>query len=104
EQDAPAVFGHSDIIELGPTLRVDADCGAQVDERFLEAFGPHVVPPIEVTGGPFLKRAFNAHVLPEPHVVRIKAVILPLSNIHGSSLSRLNVYRFSTPLIAPGPC
>ena len=87
EEHAPAVFGHSDIIELGPALRIDADRGAQIDKRFLEALGPHVVPPVEITGVPLLQCAFHTHVLPERHVVGDQAVIIDLSNIHGSTLS-----------------
>ncbi len=56
EQDAPLVVGHLDVIEFRPALRIDADCGAQIDQRLLKAVRPHVVPPVDVTGMPFLER------------------------------------------------
>ena len=40
QQNTPAVVGHFDVVELGPALGVDADRGAQIDQRFLEASGP----------------------------------------------------------------
>ena len=57
QQDAPAVFGHLHVVELGPALRIDRDGGAQIDQRLLEAFRPHVLPPVDVAGMPALQRA-----------------------------------------------
>ena len=52
QQDAPAVFGHLHVVELGPALGIDADGGAQVDVRGLEAVRPHGHPPVDVAGMP----------------------------------------------------
>ena len=48
QQDAPAVFGHFHVIELGPAFRIDRDGGAQINQRLLETFRPHVHPPVDV--------------------------------------------------------
>ena len=56
KEDAPAVLGHLDIIELGPALGVDRDGRAQVDVRGLETLGPHRHPPVDVAGMPLLER------------------------------------------------
>ena len=47
EQDAPAVVGHLHVVELGPALGIDRHGGAQIDQRLLEAFRPHVLPPVD---------------------------------------------------------
>ena len=41
EQDTPAVFRHPDVVELGPALGIDRHGRAQIDQRLLEALGPH---------------------------------------------------------------
>ena len=91
QQHAPAIFRHAYIVELGPALGIDADRGAQIDQRFLEAFRPHVVPPVDVAGMPLLQRALDAHVLPERDIVRDQAVVVDLLDVHGYTLSLLNV-------------
>src|SRR5258708_3718897 len=48
QQDAPAVIGHLDVVELGPALGIDRDGGAQIDQRVLEALRPHVLPPVDI--------------------------------------------------------
>ncbi len=87
EQDAPAVLGHADIIENRPAFRIDADGGAQIDELLLKTLGPHVVPPIDITGVPLLQRALDALVLAEPDVVGDQAVIVDCDTGHGYTLS-----------------
>ncbi len=82
QQYAPAVFRHAHVIELGPAFGIDADRGAQIDQRFLEAFRPHVVPPVDVAGMPFFQRALDARVLPESDVIRDQAVIVDLRDVH----------------------
>src|SRR5205085_10016857 len=70
KENAPTIFGHADIVELGPALGIDAVRGAQIDQRFLEAFRPHVVPPVEIAGMPSLQRLEHLAVLGEVDVVR----------------------------------
>ena len=82
QQHAPAVFRHLHVVEFGPALGIDADRGAQIDQRFLEALRPHVVPPVEVAGVPLLQRALDARVLPERDVVGDQAVIVDCCDIH----------------------
>ncbi len=48
EKDAPAIIGHLHVIEVGPTFGADINCGAQPHIFFLEAFGAHLAPPVEV--------------------------------------------------------
>ena len=70
EQNAPAVFRHFHVVELRPALGIDADRGAQIDQRLLEAFRPHVHPPVDVARMPALERAQHLPVLGEIDVVR----------------------------------
>src|SRR6185312_3195607 len=74
--------------EFGPALRIDAYRGAQVDQRFLEAFRPHVLPPVDVAGMPLLQRALDAHVLAQADIVRNQPVVIDLADaggdVHGS--------------------
>src|SRR5207248_9043497 len=48
QENAPAVFRHADKAELRPSLGLDADRGAQIDEIFLKPLGAAVAPPIEI--------------------------------------------------------
>ena len=70
QQNAPAVFGHLHVIELGPALRIDRDGGAQINQRVLETFRPHVHPPVDIAGVPALQRAQHLAVFGEIDVVR----------------------------------
>src|SRR5207244_5922479 len=76
EQDAPAVFGHPDIAELGPALGLDADRGAQIDEARLEALGPALPPPVETARVPAFERPPQPRVGIEPDIVRDQPVII----------------------------
>src|SRR5882724_3277739 len=69
QKNAPAVFGHPDVIELGPAARIDRIGGAQIDQRLLEALRAHVAPPVHVAGMPALKRFEHLAILAEIHVV-----------------------------------
>ena len=70
QQNAPAIFRHPDVVELGPAARIDRIGGAQIDQRLLEAFRPHVAPPVHVAGMPALQRLQHLAVFAEIHVVR----------------------------------
>src|SRR5580698_7618531 len=50
EKDAPAILGHFDVIEMGPTARMHTDGGAQVHVGRLRALRSHVSPPLEKFG------------------------------------------------------
>jgi hypothetical protein len=91
EQDAPAVFRHADIVEHRPALRIDADRGAQIDQRLLKAVRAHVLPPVDVTGVPFLQRALDAGVALEADIVGDEAAVIDLLDIHDYTLSLSNV-------------
>src|SRR5438876_8182531 len=39
EEDAPTIFGHPDVVEVCPTLGIDAHCGAQINLSPASAFG-----------------------------------------------------------------
>jgi len=82
EQDAPAVFRHSHIVELGPAARIDRIGSAQIDQRLLEAGRPHVAPPVHVTGVPALERLEHLPVLTEIHVVGNLGRIIDIHDVH----------------------
>jgi hypothetical protein len=81
KQDAPAVFGHLHIVELGPALRIDRHRGAQVHQRLLEALRPHVLPPVDVARVPAFERLEHAAVLGEVDVVRDFLAIIHLDDV-----------------------
>ncbi len=70
EQDAPAVFGHSHVVEFCPALGIDADRRAQVHVRRLEAFGPHGHPPVDVSGMPLFQGLQHALIVAKTDIVR----------------------------------
>src|ERR1700687_1179584 len=48
EKDAPAVFGHLDVIELRPAVGFDTGGGAEIDLEVVAFVGAHVVPTTEI--------------------------------------------------------
>jgi hypothetical protein len=70
EKDAPAIIGHLHEIEVGPTIWFNADCGPQVDFFLLEAFRPHLLPPLKIVWQPLLQRSLKFLVLGKVYVVR----------------------------------
>ena len=87
EQDAPAIVRHLHVVELGPAARIDRIGGAQIDQRLLEAFRPHVVPPVDVAGMPALQRLQHLAILGEIHVVGNLGRVIDVHDVdvHGSS-------------------
>src|SRR5262249_32747160 len=69
-EDAPAVVRHLHVIEVRPAFVIDADCGAEIDLIGLEAFGAHLLPPIDELRLPRLERALELLVVGEVDVVR----------------------------------
>jgi len=86
QQDAPAIFRHPDVVELGPALGIDGNRRAQINQRLLETFRPHVVPPADIAGMPFLQRALDAGIVVEPDIVRDQAVVIDIDDVHGFTL------------------
>ncbi len=88
EQDAPAIFRHPHIIELGPAARIDRIGGAQIHQRLLETLGPHVAPPVHVAGMPALQGFQHLPVLAEIHVVRNLGRVIDVHDVdvHGGCL------------------
>jgi hypothetical protein len=76
QQDAPAVFGHLHVAELGPAARVHPHGGAQVDLRLLEALGAHLLPPVDVVGLPGFERALQLLVAGQVDVVGDAVVVI----------------------------
>src|SRR5437762_374538 len=70
EKNTPTIIRHFDVIEMGPAFRADIYGGAQPDIFLLKSFRPHVVPPGQKVGQPFLERALKAFVFREVYVVR----------------------------------
>jgi len=88
QQDAPAIVRHFHVIEFRPALRIDRDRGTQIDQRVLEAFRPHVLPPIDIAGMPALQRAEHLTVFGEIDVVRDLGGVVDGVDCHGCLLSR----------------
>jgi hypothetical protein len=95
EQDAPFVLGHTHEPELRPAGGIDADRGAQIDQRILEPFRPHVAPPVDVAGMPGFQRPAHPRVLAQPDIVRDQAVVIDIQSVRhpGRSPLRLNCCR-----------
>ena len=68
-EDAPAIVGHLDMTEVGPSLRIDAHRGAQIDVVIIRALRAHVLPPVDVVGLPVFERSLKRLVLREVDVV-----------------------------------
>src|SRR5262249_25599193 len=70
EEDAPAILGHLDVVEVRPAFGLDGDGGAQVDVALLPADRAHLLPPVDEVGLPRLERALQPLVAGEVDVVR----------------------------------
>ena len=95
QQNAPAVFGHLHVVELGPALRIDRDCGAQINQRLLETLRSHVLPPVDIAGMPALERAQHLPVFGQIDVVRDLGRVVDVFDIHGPLLSVSILTRFA---------
>ena len=96
QQNAPAIFRHLHIVELGPAARIDRIGGAQIDQRLLKAFRPHVAPPVHVAGMPALQRLQHLAIFAEIDVVGDLGGVVDVHEVHGVLLASLSVM--------PGPC
>ena len=84
KKNAPAVFRHLHIVELGPAFGIDRYRGAQIDQRLLEAVRPHGLPPVDIAGMPALERAQHLPVLGEIDVVRDLGRVIDVDDVtHG---------------------
>ncbi|MGY3353887.1 hypothetical protein ACVWZK_000550 [Bradyrhizobium sp. GM0.4] len=83
KENAPAILGHPHIVELGPAARIDRIGGAQVHQRFLEAFRPHVFPPVHVAGMPAFQRLEHLAVFGQIDVVRNLGRVVDVHDVHG---------------------
>jgi len=59
EEDAPAIFGHADVAELGPAVGFDAGGGAEVDLVVAGFVGTHIGPPAQEGGLPVFEGALE---------------------------------------------
>ena len=69
QEDAPAVVGHLDVVEVRPALRIDAGGRAQIHVEAVRAVGAHLLPPLQVVGLPAFQRALQRAVFGEVDVV-----------------------------------
>src|SRR5262249_29126854 len=69
EEDAPAVVGHLHVVEVRPALVIHAHGGPEVNLVLLEAFGAHLLPPVDELRLPRLQRALELLVGAEIDVV-----------------------------------
>jgi hypothetical protein len=70
QKDAPAIVGHPHVIVVSPTARLDADGSTQPDFAGLEAFRPHVFPPVQEVWLPAHQCSEQLAITAEIHVVR----------------------------------
>src|SRR5262249_26218216 len=94
QEDPPAILWHAHVVEGRPALRVHTDGGPEVDVPGLEAFGPHIHPPLEEARLPLLERSEEAAVLVEADVVRDA---LPVVDGSHQVLLRSNSGRWPVP-------
>jgi hypothetical protein len=108
QQDAPAVFRHLHVVELRPALGIDADRGAQIDQRLLEVVGDQVVPPVDVAGVPLLQRLEHPLVARKTDIVGDLRVVADIDQVEhrcllcgwrGGSQTRAHV-EFAAPAAA----
>ena len=81
EEHTPAVFRHADIVELGPTLGVHGDGGAQIDHGILEILRDQVIPPVDVARMPPLQRLEHLLVATQADVVWDLGIIADIDQI-----------------------
>ena len=86
KQNAPAIFRHLHVIELGPAFRIDRDGRPQIDQRLLEALRPHVLPPAQIAGMPGFERFQDARVFGEPDIVRDLRGVVDIHVVHRTLL------------------
>src|SRR5262245_30694617 len=100
EEDAPSILGHSHVVELGPSLSVDADGRTQIHILGLEPLGPHVVPPVEKARLPLLQRTLEPPILRQVDVVRNP---LEIVDARHHALLRSNSARSPVPYTRSAP-
>src|SRR5215467_2385463 len=101
QEQPPAIVRHLDVVELRPTLRVDAHGGPQIDVLGLEAVGAHLRPPFEELRMPLLERALQTAIVGEADVVRDALVVVDTGHytlLRSNSLRRPVPYTSSAPL------
>src|SRR5262249_40298014 len=70
EENAPTVVGHVYVVEMRPTVGVDADGGAEINVFLLKTVGADLAPPVEVARQPFDEGALQPFVRGQVDVVR----------------------------------
>src|SRR6266496_2406085 len=70
EKNSPTIFGHFHIVEVGPTVGFNTDCGAQVNILVLKTFRSHLLPPFKVIRQPLFQRAQKFLVLGKIYIIR----------------------------------
>ena len=82
EEDAPAVVGHLDMLEVGPTLLADRDRRSEVDRVPLESDRPQLLPPLDILRLPGLQRPLQASIACEIDIVRDLGVDVDVGHDH----------------------
>ena len=88
EENAPSIGRHLHIAELRPAGGIDADGGAQIDFRLLEANRTHAGPPVEIFRPPALERTLKLLVGAERDVVGDDIVVADLDETIGAHRPR----------------
>src|SRR5262245_39887592 len=100
EEDAPPILGHSHVVELGPSLSVDADGRTQIHILGLEPLGPQVVPPFGKARVPRQERTLGPTILRQVDVFRNPLEIIDACH---HALLRSNSARSPVPYTRSAP-
>src|SRR5712692_2337776 len=94
QEDAPAILGHPDIVELRPALGIHAHGRAEIGFLGLEAERSHVVPPLEKLRLPVFEGPLEPPILVQADVVGNKRSVVDAGH---QTLLRSNSLRWPVP-------
>ena len=86
QQNAPAVFGHLDIVKPGPAFGVHRYRRAQIHHGFLKIPRDEPVPPVDIAGVPFLQRLQHLAVARQPDIIGDAGVIIDIVKVQHAFL------------------
>ena len=86
QQNTPAVFGHFDIVELGPAFRVHRHRRAQIHHGFLKIPRDEPVPPVNIAGMPFFQGFQHLAVARQSDIIGNAGVVIDIDNIQHAFL------------------
>src|SRR5882724_1294118 len=108
KKNAPAIVRHLHEIKVGPTVRLDADGGAEINVFLLESIRTHLLPPVKIIWQPLFQCSLQLSVFGQVHVIRnafvkihnvlpIESELEPQRYKEGIKLRRLEVRKVGLP-------